>query len=148
MSDSNPITIDDDRYHAADQPTNPDEVTITHANVTAPSHNASFGCDDSPLIDTYSSNRALSSITLRMAIPTRVDPITHTPDTDAATSDDPPSLHLMPCRIAHTGPANVPNYFRPRKVVDDPNGKAQLTFSVNGAELKKGESRMDHGLFL
>lgn len=84
--------------------------------------------DDSAVVDAYSSSRALSAITLRVKAP----PV------DALVPDALPSLHLLPCRIAHTGPAAVPNYFRPQKAAPK---QGVLTFSVNGAQLSQGHTR-------
>ena len=78
-------------------------------------------------MDAYSSSRALAAVTLRMKLP----PV------DEFTPDSMPSLHLLPCRIAHTGPAAVPNYFRPEKAAPK---VAVLTYGVDGAELKQRQS--------
>ena len=72
----------------------------------------------------------LAALTLRLKAPV----------VSEFTPDSLPSLHLLPCRIAHTGPAAVPNYFRPAKA----EVKAPvLTYGVDGAELKEGRLSRD-----
>jgi len=80
--------------------------------------------------DSYSSERALAPITIRLGkstnrphdgsqrrIPTAAATETTTiPSKAAAVPPAPlplPSLHLLPCRIAHTGAAAVGAYFQP-----------------------------------
>lgn len=53
-------------------------------------------------------------------------------------------IHLMPCRIDYTGPANVSNYFRPER---SENGNLAATFRgrlLNGTDVKLPEGYRLH----
>eukprot|EP00058_Branchiostoma_floridae_P025003 XP_002610493.1 hypothetical protein BRAFLDRAFT_117815 [Branchiostoma floridae] len=54
----------------------------------------------------------------------------------------PPKLHLLPCEIEHTGPAQVAQYFTPS--IRD-NGHGVLQASFRGRELRGGTVSLPEG---
>lgn len=99
-----------------------------------------FGKDDSSRLDAYSHSRALAPITIRLKS-AAIEPS----GTNSSNSDSIPYLHLLPCRIAHTGPANVPNYFRPTK---GESKTAVLAYGVDGQVLEQGQYLAEGGLII
>jgi len=96
-------------------------------------------------VDVYSTQQALAAITIRLpkrsassvaaAAAAAATDSAAVPATAAATATLP-SLHLLPCRIAHTGPANVPNYFQPTRSTA---ATSMLTYSPDGSLVQQGQ---------